>query len=114
MEIGTFIIQGILVVMFVMAGMGKVAGSKMQIEGFDHFRLPQWFRVVTGIVELIGAALLVVGFWLTGWAIAGALLLGLTGIGGIMTHVRAKDSFKATFPIIVLCILSFFVCYMYL
>ncbi|MGB8000960.1 MAG: DoxX family protein [Anaerobacillus sp.] len=114
MEIATFIIQGVLVVMFVMAGMGKVTGSKMQIEGFERYRLPQWFRIVTGIVELIGAALLIVGYWLSGWAIVGALLLGLTGIGGIITHVRAKDSFKATIPIIVLCILSFFVCYMYL
>ncbi|WP_419886768.1 DoxX family membrane protein [Paenibacillus sp. B-A-8] len=35
----------------------------MHIEAFKQWRLPQWFRVVTGIIELGAAILLIIGFW---------------------------------------------------
>jgi putative oxidoreductase len=41
------------------------------------------------------------------WAAAGALLLGITAIGGILTHIRVKDSFKQTSTILFLGILAF-------
>ncbi|RFU68549.1 DoxX family protein [Bacillus sp. V59.32b] len=107
MTILAWILQGLLAAMFLAAGMGKVFGSKMHKEGFEHWRLPQWFRVVTGIVELAGAALLVIGFWQTDYAIAGALLLGVTAIGGILTHLRVKDGFKETSAIVFLGIMVF-------
>ncbi|WP_306439342.1 DoxX family protein [Paenibacillus sp. tmac-D7] len=71
--------------------------------------LPQWFLVVTGIVEFVGAAALIIGFWESSWAAAGALWLGVTAIGGILVHVRVKDSFKQTFPIVLLGLLSLIV-----
>jgi putative oxidoreductase len=109
MDILSIVLQSLLALAFLMAGIGKVAGSKMHVEGFKHWRLPQWFRIVTGIVELVGAAALIIGFWEHSWAAAGALLLGVTAIGGVLTHLRVKDSFKQTFPIIFLGILSFIV-----
>jgi putative oxidoreductase len=109
MDILSIVLQGLLALAFLMAGLGKVTGSKMHVEGFNHWRLPQWFRVVTGIVEFVGAAALISGFWEHSWAAAGALLLGVTSIGGILTHIRVKDSFKQTLPIVFLGILSFIV-----
>lgn len=114
MEILTYILQGILAFMFLMAGVGKVTGSNMHVEGFKHWRLPQWFRIVTGIVELTGAVLLIVGYWVPFSVMAGALLLAITGIGGVLTHIRVKDSFKDTAMIIFLAILSFVVFFLYL
>ena len=114
MEIVTYILQGILALMFLMAGFGKVTASKMHVEAFKKWRLPQWFRVVTGIVELAGAVLLIVGFWVSTSALAGALLLAITGIGGILTHIRVKDSFKDTVMILFLAILSAVVYFLYL
>jgi putative oxidoreductase len=114
MEILTYVLQGILALMFLMAGFGKVTGSKMHVEAFTHWKLPQWFRVVTGLVELAGAVLLIVGYWVPSSAKAGALLLAVTGIGGILTHIRVKDSFKDTAMILFLAILSFVVLYLYL
>lgn len=114
MEIITYILQGILALVFLMAGFGKVTGSKMHVEAFTHWRLPQWFRVVTGVVELTGAVLLIIGFWVPLSALAGSLLLGLTGIGGILTHIRAKDSLKDAAMILVLAILAFVVFFLYL
>src|SRR3954463_2644124 len=107
MVILTFILQGILALMFLMAGFGKVTGSKLHVEAFTHWRLPQWFRVVTGLVELVGAVLLIVGYWVPTSAMAGALLLAVTGVGGILTHFRVKDSFKNMAMILFLAILSF-------
>lgn len=114
MEIVTYILQGILALMFLMAGFGKIIGSKMHVEAFKHWRLPQWFRIVTGIVELAGAVLLIVGYWAPISAMAGALLLAITGVGGILTHIRVKDSFKDTAMILFLVILSFVVFFLYL
>ncbi|WP_409346265.1 DoxX family protein [Paenibacillus sp. MBLB4367] len=106
MQVTSFILQGILGLMFLMAGAGKLAGSKMHVEGFKRWGLPQWFRQVTGLVELLGAAAMIAGFWDPSWAAAGALWLGITAFVGILVHVRAKDSFKDTFMIILLLVLS--------
>ncbi|TXK84449.1 DoxX family protein [Paenibacillus sp. N3.4] len=109
MDILVFILQGLLALMFLMAGVGKITGSKMHIEGFKRWGLPQWFRVVTGIIEFVAAAALIIGYWAYSWAAVGAILLGITAIGGILVHVRMKDSFKDTFMIVILGILSFIV-----
>lgn len=103
----TFLLQGMLALMFLMAGVGKLVGLKIHVDGFEHWKLPQWFRVVTGVVELLGCAFLIIGFWASDYAVCGALILGVTGIGGILTHIRVKDSFKNTLPITILALLSF-------
>lgn len=114
MEITIYVLQGILIFLFLIAGVGKVTGSNMHIENFKTWGLPQWFRVVTGIIEVAGAALLIIGYWVPSSALIGALLLGITGAGGILTHIRMKDSFKDTAMILLLTILSFTIFFMHL
>ncbi|MDF2662706.1 MAG: hypothetical protein K0Q94_5497 [Paenibacillus sp.] len=112
MQVVSIIIQIVLALLFLMAGAGKAAGSNMHVENFKQWRLPQWFRVVTGLVELIGAAALVIGIWEPSWAAAGALWLGITSIGGIWVHIRARDTFKQSFMIVllfILCAVVFFI-----
>ena len=48
MEILTYVLQAILILLFAFAGIGKVAGTTMHVNNFEHWRLPQWFRVVLG------------------------------------------------------------------
>lgn len=107
MNIVVHILQSILALMFLMAGTGKMFGSKMHVEGFKHWQLPQWFRVVTGVVEFAAAVALIIGYWEPSWLAAGALLLGITAIGGSITHIRVKDTFKQTMPIVLLGVLAF-------
>lgn len=107
MEIASMVLMGMLAFIFITAGTGKVLGLKMHRENFARWKLPQWFRIVTGIVELVGAVLLIIGFWQTDYTACGALLLGLTGIGGVLTHLRVKDGFKETMPIAVFGLCAF-------
>jgi len=96
MTILAWVLEGLLGLMFIMAGLGKITGSKMHVEGFNKWGYPQWFRVVTGVIELGAAILLIVGFWNGTAAIIGAAILVAVGIGGVITHVRIKDSLKDT------------------
>lgn len=107
MNIVSIVLQSLLALAFLMAGLGKVSGSKMHVENFKKWRLPQWFRVITGLIEFVSAAALIIGFWEPSWVAAGALVIGITAIGGILTHVRAKDSLKDTVPILFIGILAF-------
>ncbi|MFJ7828381.1 DoxX family protein [Psychrobacillus sp. NPDC096623] len=106
MTILAWFLQGLLGLMFIMAGLGKIMGSKMHIEGFTKWGLPQWFRVVTGGIELGAAILLIVGFWNATSALIGAAILVAVGIGGVITHIRIKDSMKDTAMILVLGVLA--------
>ncbi|KOS68007.1 hypothetical protein AEA09_05190 [Lysinibacillus contaminans] len=106
MEVFGWILQGLLALSFFMAGVGKISGTTMHTKNFDHWRLPQWFRVVTGLVEVVAALLLIVGYWQQTALLAGAVLLVATGFGGVLTHIRVKDSLKDTLPIAVLGILA--------
>jgi len=102
-----WVLQGLLAAMFVMASLGKVSGAKAQKDTFNHLRLPQWFRWITGLVELVGAALLIAGYWNTDLTKAGALVIGITAIGGTAAHLRVKDGMKQTFMIVLLGIIAF-------
>lgn len=106
MQALSIFLQILLALMFLMAGSGKLAGSKMHVEMFKQWGLPQWFRSVTGLVELIGVAAMIIGIWEPSWAAAGALWLGITSFVGILVHVRAKDTFKQTFMILLLFMIS--------
>jgi putative oxidoreductase len=109
MDIVAIVLQALLALAFIMAGIGKMAGSKMHVDNFKHWRLPQGFRIVTGLVEIVGAIGLIIGFWEPSWAAAAGLWLGFTLFIGILVHVRVKDSFKLTFPAVILCILPLIV-----
>lgn len=106
MDILVYVLQGVLAIMFLFAGLGKISGSQTHVDNFNHWRLPQWFRIVTGLVEFVGAAALIYGYKEYSWAAAGALILGITAIGGILTHLRVKDSFKQILPILILGIIA--------
>ena len=58
--IALWLTQVALALMFLMAGGSKLAGVPAMVSLFDAVGLGQWFRYVTGIIEVIsGIALLV-------------------------------------------------------
>lgn len=76
-------LQILLAAAFLGAGASKLAGVPMMIDLFDRIGVGQWFRVVTGLVEVGGAALLLV----PGLAGAGAALLATTMAFAVLTHL---------------------------
>lgn len=68
---------------FLTAGLMKLVGDEMQVETFEEIGMGQWFRYLTGALELLGAGLILfprTAFW-------GALLLMCVMIGAIFTHL---------------------------
>jgi putative oxidoreductase len=81
--IALWVTQVALALMFLMAGGSKLAGVPAMVSLFDAIGVGQWFRYVTGIIEVIsGIALLVPSA-----AIFGAMLLIPTMLGAIVTNV---------------------------
>ncbi len=93
----------LLAVAFGMAGAAKLAGVPQMVQVFDAIGFGQWFRYVTGLVELAGVVLLLVpatGFF-------GGLLLAATMVCAIATHLVLIGGNPA--PAAVLALLSAFV-----
>src|SRR6202035_6125205 len=80
-RIGAWTVQGILAAAFLAAGSAKLAGVPYMVDLFAQIGLGQWFRVVTGAVEVTGAVALLI----PGLAALGALWLGATMVGGVAT-----------------------------
>jgi putative oxidoreductase len=105
-RIGAWTLQIILAAAFLAAGSAKLAGVPFMVELFDQIGLGQWFRVVTGAVEIVGAVALVV----PGLASIGALWLGFTMVCAVATHVFILHT--GPVPAIVLGLLNALVVYL--
>jgi uncharacterized membrane protein YphA (DoxX/SURF4 family) len=93
-------LQFLLAAAFLGAGLSKLAGVPMMIDLFDRIGVGQWFRYVTGLVEIGGAALLLV----PGLAGAGAALLGTTMFFAVLTHLTILGD--SPVPAVVLLVLN--------
>ena len=82
-SVALWVVRGLLALAFVAAGGAKLYGVPMLVEEFQHIGLGQWFRYVTGGLEITGAILLL----LPQKAVLGALLLICIMIGAVITHL---------------------------
>lgn len=77
-----FGVKVLLTAAFVAAGLAKLAGVQMLVDEFELLGLGQWFRYVTGVIE-VGSAILL---WVPGLAAYGAGLLTCTMVGALIAH----------------------------
>jgi putative oxidoreductase len=82
-RIGSWALQGLVAAAFLAAGGAKLAGVPFMVQLFDQIGVGQWFRIVTGVVEIIGAVALLY----PGLASIGGLWLGGTMVGAVATHL---------------------------
>jgi len=75
-------LRALLTLAFVAAGGAKLVGVEMMVATYDTIGLGQWFRYLTGIVEIVGAVLL----WMPNRQVLGAALLGATMVGAVLVH----------------------------
>lgn len=98
--------KALITLAFVAAGLAKLASVDMMVASFEALGVGQWFRYVTGSIE-IGAAILL---WLPGRQFIGAGLLTATMIGATLAHIMILGT-DTMLPAIVLGILSAFIAY---
>ena len=79
LNIGLWVLQVLLAVFFVFAGLGKLLGDPAAVQMFHEIGFGQWFRYFTGSVELLGAVGLLIPR-LCGLAAAGlaCVMIGAT------------------------------------
>ena len=105
-RIGAWALQGLVAAAFLAAGSAKLAGVPFMVDLFQQIGLGQWFRVVTGAVEVTGAVALLI----PGLASIGALWLGGTMVGAVATHLFVLHT--SPVPAIVLGLLNTAILYL--
>jgi putative oxidoreductase len=83
LDILLWCVQAVLALVFVGAGWAKLMGRPEMIELFSAVGIGQWFRYVTGTLELTGAVLIM----LPKTRRAGAALLGTIMLGALAAHI---------------------------
>ena len=58
-RIGTWALQAVVAAVFFAAGGAKLAAVPFEVQAFTQIGLGQWFRIVTGVVQIVGAVALV-------------------------------------------------------
>ena len=76
-------LQILIAAMFLMAGFAKLSGQPAMVKMFETIGIGQWFRYVTGTIELVSAILLLVPRVVP----VGAALLVCTMCGAVVTHL---------------------------
>jgi putative oxidoreductase len=76
-------LQVAVAAMFLMAGTSKLAGVPMMVQMFDAIGIGQWFRYLTGTIEVLSAILLLV----PQLARYGALAAVATMVGAVFVHL---------------------------
>lgn len=85
---------------FLAAGLAKLAGVEMMVGTFEAIGVGQWFRYVTGLIE-VGSVILL---WVPGLQFIGAALLVCTMIGAVLAHLLLLG--PSALPALVLGLLS--------
>jgi putative oxidoreductase len=81
--IALWIVQIATAAMFLFVGSLKLAGVPAMVGLFDAIGIGQWFRYLTGSIEVVSAILLLI----PSLAFYGALLLVPTMVGAVLTHL---------------------------
>jgi uncharacterized membrane protein YphA (DoxX/SURF4 family) len=99
-RLADWIIRILLALAFVAAGAAKLAGAPPMVAIFEQIGAGQWFRFVTGILEIVGGLLVLVPLT-SAW---GALLLACVMAGAVFTHLVVIGGNPA--PALILMVLS--------
>ena len=83
LNIALWTLQVLVALVLLAAGSGKLVGSAAMVALFDAIGIGQWFRYVTGSLEVLGALLLIV----PGTSAFGAMLLACVLAGAVVTHL---------------------------
>jgi putative oxidoreductase len=99
-HIGLWSVKALLAAAFLAAGGAKLYGVPMMVQNFEQIGLGQWFRYLTGSLEVAGA----VAVLIPATAAFGGALLAAIMVGATLTHLLVLPG--SPIPAIVLFALS--------
>lgn len=82
-NVALWVLQVAAAAMFLLVGFSKLAGAEQAVALFEAIGIGQWFRYLTGALEVSGAILLLV----PALAGVGALLLAAVMVGAVFTEL---------------------------
>jgi uncharacterized membrane protein YphA (DoxX/SURF4 family) len=88
----------VLGVVFLGTGITKLAGMPYIVQTFREWGYPPWFRIVIGLMETAGGALVLI----PATRVLGATLIALVMVGAIGTHVHAGQWSMVPVPLVTL------------
>jgi uncharacterized membrane protein YphA (DoxX/SURF4 family) len=94
-RVGVWVLSIGLALIFLMAGVPKLAGAEGHIRHFAHWGYPDWFRLVVGTVETASALSLLV----PRLAFFGAIGIMVIMAGATYTHVIRVPEEAARAPL---------------
>lgn len=83
LEALAWVLQVAAAAVFLFAGYKKLTGDPMMVQIFDGVGIGQWFRLLTGGLEIGGG----IGLLIPRTSAVSALLLAIVMIGAIMAHL---------------------------
>jgi putative oxidoreductase len=101
-----WILSGLVSLTFLAAGGGKLAGTAVMVEMFGKVGLGQWFRYLTGLLEVAGG----IGLLMSRYAFYAAVLLAIVMVGAIIAEIAVLGDSPA--PAAVLLVLSGIIAYL--
>jgi putative oxidoreductase len=78
----SWILRIVLAALFLFEGVGKFPDSRLWLRIFEQIGFGQWFRYFTGIIEVVGALMLLV----PKATLVGVGLLVCTMVGALLVH----------------------------
>ena len=91
-RIAIWVLRVLLGLAFLTIGVAKLTGTLHTVQTFEAFGWGQWFRYLTGLLDLAGALLVLV----PRWTFYGALLLSCTiGLAAVLSLRRPIDFWPA-------------------
>lgn len=101
-----WILSSLVALVFLAAGGAKLAGTAVMVEMFGKVGLGQWFRYLTGFLEVAGA----IGLLMPRYAFYAAVLLASVMLGAIIAEVAVLGDSPA--PAAALLVLSGTIAYL--
>jgi putative oxidoreductase len=95
-RVGVWVLTGLLALMFLFAGGFKLSGAQTAIDNFAKWGYPDWFRIVTGLIEVTAGVLVLV----PRTSFYGTLLIIPTMVGAVLTHVTHAETRNIPLPLL--------------
>jgi len=106
MSTATVLVTLVLALVFLATAAGKLTGQRASIASRDHLAIApvRWQQI--GLLEVAGAAGVLIGLTIRPLGSAAAAGLVLLSVGAIATHLRAGDKPAAAVPAIAALVLA--------